>query len=247
MRTVAVLSMLITTVVTVTVGIRLLMVARRTRQAPELLFGIAFVGGGAGQAFAQVGQRALWADSGSLGTLLNTVCFGLVVLGSLALWAVTRRVFRPSGSLAGWLCIAGALVTLAAYGLRIVDGDFVSGSPGTRGHGVHLLARCVLMGWISVEATRHYRMLRRRVTLGLADPMATNQVLMWAISGYATLAAALVIGTWAFVLQQHPLDSLLATSMLIAIVAIVSVGTWCAFFPPDALRRRVEARAAAVA
>lgn len=244
MRTVTVLSMLLTTIVTVTVGVRLLIVARRTKRLPEMLFGIAFVGGGAGQAFAQVGQRVLWNEPGTWSTVMNAACYGLVVVGTLALWVVTRRVFHPGGSWAGWLCILGGTLTVVAFGLRIVDGDFMTGMPGTRGHGLHVVARAVLMAWLSTEAFRHYRMLRRRVALGLADPMATNQVLLWAISALATLGAALIIGFWAFVLRLHPLESSVATSMLVTVVAVVSVGTWCAFFPPDALRRRVEGAAA---
>ena len=42
MRSLVVLSMLITAVVTLTVGVRLLLAARRTRQIPELLYGTAF-------------------------------------------------------------------------------------------------------------------------------------------------------------------------------------------------------------
>ena len=49
MQLFVVISMLITIFVTGVIGVRLLIVARQTRQPPELLFGIAFLGAGTAQ------------------------------------------------------------------------------------------------------------------------------------------------------------------------------------------------------
>jgi hypothetical protein len=50
-------NLLLLTVVTFVVGVRLLLVARRTCRLPELLFGVAFVSGSLGTAGGQLGQR----------------------------------------------------------------------------------------------------------------------------------------------------------------------------------------------
>ncbi|MBW2229632.1 MAG: hypothetical protein JRG92_01615 [Deltaproteobacteria bacterium] len=243
MRSLVVLSMLITTVVTLTVGVRLLLAARRTRQIPELLYGTAFVATAVGQVFPQIGQRLLWSDPGVLATTLNTLFFGIFVLGSLALWNVTSKVFRPGDEWAKWLCWMGCLATLAAYGLRIVDGDFAVSVAPSRGLLAHYAIRILLLGWVCFEAFRWHALLRRRLKLGLADPVATNQILLWGISGVAAVVPALVIVLSLFVLHVHPLEWWPALSAIMLSVFVVSGGMWCAFFPPAWLRTSLEQRA----
>ncbi len=246
-RTLTALSMLFTTVVSVVVGVRLLIVAARTRRKPEMLFGVAFVCGGAGQAFGQIGQRLLWTEAGPLATGMNALCLGMVAMGTVALWQVIRHVFRPEGGVAGGLVAFGCLVTLIAYAVRGFDGEFAFVTAGSRGHAIHEGARLVMMSWMVYESTRHYRMLRRRLRLGLADPLATNQLLLWTCSAYATWMAAGVITWWSFGLRIHPLESSVATAMLVALMLVIGTGMWCAFFPPAALRRHITARAKASA
>jgi len=212
MRSLVVLSMLITTVVTLTVGVRLLLAARRTRQIPELLYGTAFVATAVGQVFPQIGQRLLWSDPGVLATTLNTLFFGI-------------------------------FVSLAAYGLRIVDGDFAVSVAPSRGLLAHYAIRILLLGWVCFEAFRWHALLRRRLKLGLADPVATNQILLWGISGVAAVVPALVIVLSLFVLHVHPLEWWPALSAIMLSVFVVSGGMWCAFFPPAWLRTSLEQRA----
>lgn len=233
--------MLFTTVVSLVVGVRLLVVASRTRRQPELLFGLAFLCGGAGQAFGQIGQRVLWTEAGPLAITMNALCLALVAVGTLALWTVTRRVFRPEGRIPGALFAIGCGFTLVAYAVRGLDGEFAHVTAGSRGHAIHEAARLVMLSWMAFESTRHYRMLRLRLRLGLADPMATNQLLLWVVSGYATWLAAAVIVWWSFGLRIHPLESPVATVLLTVVMLVIGIGMWCAFFPPAALRRRIEA------
>lgn len=240
MRAIALVSMLLTTLVMLAVGVRLLLVARRTRELPELMFGVAFVASGVGQTFGQVGQRAIWSDAGPLAVVMNGLCLGIVAVGSMALWIVTRRVFNPTARWAGALCWGGCALTLLAWLVRGFGGDFVTGEPGSPGHAIHVFARSLLLAWTSLESTRHYRMLRKRLALGLADPMATNQIGLWAVAGYGSLMATLTIGFYSFVVGMHPLDSTGATLGLTALALAISASMWCAFFPPAALRRRIE-------
>lgn len=242
MQALSVLSMLFTTLVSLGVGVRLLFVAVRTRRQPELLFGLAFLCGGAGQAFGQIGQRVLWTEAGLLATSMNAVCLALVAAGTIALWTVTRRVFRPEGRLPGVLFALGCVATLVGFAVRGLDGEFAHVTAGSRGHAIHEAARLVMLSWMAFESTRHYGMLRRRMRLGLADPMASNQLLLWTVSGYATWLAAAVISWWSFGLRIHPLESPVATAILTVLMLVIGVGMWCAFFPPAALRRRIGAR-----
>jgi hypothetical protein len=242
MQSLAGISMLITMIVTVTVGVRLLLVARRTRMLPELLFAITFISSGLGQAFGQLGMRVIWNDPGDLATFLNTLCFGAVVIGNLALWQATWRIYHSGDSIGRWICGLGSAVVIVGYGVRIFDGDFVTATPGSRGFLIHIVARAVLLTWTSYESIRYWRLLQKRLALGLADPIATNQILLWGYSAMATLATTLLIGGSIFALGRHPLEIPSVVLMLTGAVLVISSCMWCAFFPPAWLRERIEAR-----
>lgn len=238
--------MLVTLGVTLVVGGRLLAVARRTRELPELLFGIGFVSGGIGQGFAQLGQRVIWTEPGAFATGMNTLLFGFLLLGTAALYVVIWRVYRP-----GWTT-AGAIFTLAAmpllclsYGLRIAGGDFTGQVAASPGVAVHQALRGFLFGWAAIESLRYHALLRKRRAIGLADPVVTNQILLWGVAAGGMVGLNALVTINLFVLGRSPLADPVSTSLLLVVLAVVSVSMWCAFFPPQALRRRLMARAAA--
>jgi len=246
MQQLAVLSMLFTVAVTLTVGVRLLLVARRTRGLPEVLFGFTFLSTALGQAFGQIGMRLLWPTPGPLATTMNALTFALVTLGTAALGLVVWRVFRPGKGWGAALCAAVCGLTLLAYAIRLWDGDFTDARGQTRGYLLHITAWGILLAWTASEAIHYWSLLRKRLTLGLADPMATNQILLWGISGIFAFGGGGMVGYALFVLHQHPLELFGITAVLMATVVGSSMSMWCAFFPPGWLRRWVE-RGAVVA
>jgi len=246
-QSIAVLSMVFTFAVTLTVGVRLLLVVRRTRGLPEFLFGFTFLSTALGQAFGQAGMRVLWSTPGPLATTMNALTFAFVALGTVALWLVVWRVFRPGKGWGAALCVVGCGLTLLAYAVRLWDGDFAHNGGETRGFLLHVTARGILLAWTSAEAIHYWSLLRKRLALGLADPMATNQILLWGISGIFAFVGTSVVGYAIFVLRQHPLELVGSTAILMAVVVGSSVSMWCAFFPPGWLRRLVERGAVAAA
>ena len=237
------LGMAVVAAVTFAVGIRLLLLARRTRQLPEFAFGSGFLCGAVGSAAGQLGQRLLWSEPGLLTSVMNTLCFGLMIFGTLMIFVVTWRIFRPDFTRAKLACTLGCVVTLVAFGIRIADGDLVTGQMETRGLLLYMTARAVLFVWISAEALHHHAMLRRRLTLGLADPLATNQILLWGVAGLAMLGTQATIATSIFLLHRHPFDLPAATVLITLLCLLLSASMWCAFFPPTALRRLVATHA----
>jgi hypothetical protein len=204
MQASAALSMLITAVVTFAVGVRLLLVARRTRMLPELAFGLGFLTGSLGSASAQLGQRLLWNQPGPLATAMNTGCFALLVFGNAMIYLAIWRIYRPDRTWAALLFATGSGVAVLAYGLRIASGDFATGTLESPGMLIFSINRVVLFLWASFEALRYHALL-----------------------------------------HQHPLDHPVSTALITMLVVISSASMWCAFFPPAALRRRIEARASA--
>jgi hypothetical protein len=242
-QTFAAISMLFIGVVTFVVGVRLLLVARRTRQIPELAFGVAFLGGSLGAALAQIGQRLLWNDAGAPATAMNALCFALMVLSTIALLVATWRIFRPDRAWARGVCIAGSMVACAILPIRLASGDLSSAVIDTPAMLGFFTLRVALFSWTTFEALRHYGLLKRRAALGLADPVVTRQILFWGIAGASTLLISATVAGSTFLIGVHPIEWLPSTIAITLLSMLTSATMWCAFFPPAALRRRIQATA----
>jgi len=213
------------------VGLRLLRLARRTGEWPERLIGSAFLCGsmlGYPTLVASDRLRAVAPDpalalffTGSTGLLVAAVCL-------LAFW---QRVYHPDriaarrtflvGSVFLVVCLFCLMLTHSAGAKAAANPWYL---PGLVGQGVAY----ALNGWAS---TRYWQMLRRRLSLGLVDPIVVNRILLWS-------AAA-----WAITLQY--LYSTIRMAMtgessvtgfgvaLVSSLGLVAAGTMLlAFFPP---------------
>jgi len=236
--------MILISAVTLAVGVRLLLVARRTRKLPELLFGIAFLTGAVGSAGGQVGRRLLWAEPGAFSTVMTGFCFALLLVGSAVLFVSTWRIFRPDRGWAAGGCMLGSLLLAASFVLRLAGGEFATNDMETRGMGLFFATRGAGFAWAAAEALRYQALLRRRLALGLAEPVVANQILLWGVSGVAAVGLSLVISISIFGLHRHPFDVPAVMALLTVFAVVTAVAMWCAFFPPAALRRIIESRAA---
>ena len=236
------IAMLITIVVTTTIGVRLLLVARRNGEPAEAFFGLAFVCGGLGQGLGQLGRRALWPEPSVFATTMNTLLFGLVVVGLASLFYVVWRVFRPDDRRGVVTFGLGIAVLLIGYGIRIGNGDFAAN--GEFGHGMrlYLFARISCFCWITMEAFYYSAQLFKRARLGLADVMPAHQIRMWGVTGIANMALSVLVGWYTLELGRSPLDDFWAVCAILVIVAVTVTSMWIAFFPPAALARWLRGR-----
>jgi len=223
------------------VGLRLLFVWRRTRGVPELLIAIGILGiGSLGLGASTIGS--LLAETGLPGQAPFWFA-GLLgsSLGAGSQYLFSWLVYRPESRYAR----AGALAGLLALGLCLVAGIALyqgAGAAETLATALPrsaLLATCLL--WAGVEALVYWRMMCRRMALGLADPVLCNRFLLW---GVAACSASL--GSWIGVvgqlvlgneIQTHP--GLLLCSSMHGLVAAIAM--WLAFVPPAWYVARVEA------
>ncbi len=237
MQSFAALTLFITLIVTTAVGVRLLSVARRTRQLPEALFGAAFIAAGVSQGMGHLGQQLIWSDAGAAATAFNTFFFGIHVAGTVALWLVVWRVFR-AGATRGIVTFAiGSFGTVVAYGMRIGAGDFVTMAATSTGMQLFLLCRASIFCWAAAEAFYQYGMLRRRARVGLGDPVVANQILLWGIAGVLSMSMSVLIGYYTIHLRLSPLGDPFATALILFLAVGTSVTMWWAFFPPGLMRR----------
>ena len=220
------LGMLAFTAVSLAVGVRLLWLARRTTALPELCIGASFLlAGGIG---------------GVLTTLAGPEHRALYVVGSFAidlglsfLAVFNWRVFRPDSPWAAAACFACIAAFAAAFLGRAVAGSFGAGSV-SGWDWLSVVARMAMYAWGAGESLLHHAAGRRRLRLGLADPLVVNRFLLWAIG---LLAVFLIWVQLAFVMAAgaDPRTTFLGTALL----GFVCAGSlWLAFFPPAAWRRR---------
>lgn len=212
------------------VGARLLLLARRTRQAPELCLGASFVLLGVlGYPLSVVARVG---DVPSIGLL--AAALAAQDAACLFMYAATWRTFRADSGTPGLAICAVAIGFATSVGL-----GFATGAPND-GSGYYLgfSLRAGAFAWPAIESFRHYQRLERRLRIGLGDPIVSDRFRLWAVStGTIVLAfAAFLAGK---LLSENPATNpwVLCSSSVGGIVAGTTM--WLAFFPPARYLRRV--------
>jgi hypothetical protein len=172
------------------VGIRLLRLGQRTREAPERLLGAMFFLTGASYIVysmtALPGFESLWTPLNFAGRV--------IYIGPPILLAVfTRKVFRPADPWAAWLVYGIAVLIIGGIGGSALGGDWEGFSISNRWFWLEWVGYTIPFGWAGSEAFVQYRRARRRVRLGVCDPLVCNRLLLWALFGSVQVCAGLVI------------------------------------------------------
>jgi hypothetical protein len=236
------IGLLVMIVADAVVGLKLLLRARRTGGIPELAFGGAFILLGAVGYPLSVIARKMAAAGGDPDGGLLAAALAAQNLGCLAMAVATWTTFRPDRRWAKRLVWGAA----AAFGLSLLGDSLAAGRPCLRDGGpwywVGFVPRALAFFWAAAEASRYHAMMRRRLPLGLADPVVTDRFRLWAISSAAVAAAFVIFGAARFLVDDVATSPtvLIATS-LVGVVAGATV--LLAFAPPAAYVRHVRSRA----
>ena len=231
--------------VSLAVGVRLLLLARRTRQFPELAIGGALVlMGGIGYPATAISRGAEGLDPGTRAAIAG-FAMSCQAIGITGLAAFTARVFRAGQPLAragAWTLAALALGSVVADGVLSGYQDAVA-NVGAPMRANEALAGVVL-GWATVESFLYYAKLKRRVALGLGSPVVANRIRLWGVAS----GVAMLLNVTSQLAAWHGIDIATSTfgAALIGALGPIAAGTmWLAFFPPASYVRRVEAAAEA--
>jgi hypothetical protein len=232
-------------VASLVVGLRILLLARRTRQLPELVIGLSlFLAGGLGYPMLVVARTAItWPDPVRIALFTVAMLFGLT--GTLCAATFNQQVFRPGAAWARALVVALACTQVGLLLWQALDPGFAAGAFYNHGNGLRLFTAShgVPLAWASFESFRYGAQLARRVRLGLADPVVADRVRLWGIS----MGASLIINLAATVGALMGVDFATSTvgALVIAPLGLVAAASvFLAFLPPQAYLRRVTARAA---
>lgn len=239
--------LLLYTVTSLVVGTRLLARARRSRGWPEFLMGLTYTAA-PGLGYPLVITAVLWPtrEASLTATVVGQI---LVIFGCSAFMIFNAKVFRPS---AGWalslayvgvsVIVAGGCAVILAH---VSTADLaLAVDRGRSGTAAMLTALGAGYAWTAFEGIRYNRMLRKRIALGLAEPIVANRFLLWALAGIVAtlwntvsvyyLLSGANIGT-------HPVP-LLATSLGGLFSAVLQV---LIFMPPARYVRWIESDRAA--
>jgi hypothetical protein len=234
-------------VASLAVGARLLALAARTRQLPELALGSTlFVAGGLGGILyflgtshaSDLGALALWVRG------LGRLCLSV---GALCLWGFTWRVFQPGNRAAtGLFCLAASAIVVGFAG-EALAGGFRGGNFDTVWSGLGFVARGLAYCWAALESLRYFGLMRRRLRIGLADPLLVNRFLLWGIATTAAFGIYLVALINLLVDSTHDLAAGVFSptwALLTAVLGLSSgVCLWLAFLAPASYRRWITSPA----
>lgn len=160
----------------------------------------------------------------------------------------TRRVFRPGRGLPfAYAFVSGAAIWLGWLGY-VLSEDVAQGRFEGEWYWLMTLGMLACNSWVAFEPLRYYAQLRKRVRLGLTEPIVAERMLLWGIGSVAraslVLAGPLASNYLAMLGEAERLSAgsfvLVSTSLL---GLVTSATYWLAFQPPRFYLRWVEARA----
>lgn len=224
-------------------GARLLLLARRTRELPEFVLGMGlFLMGGVATPMAGVARAPLGLSEVTSAVLL--VGHSVIMAAGMAGFAqFTRWVFRPQEGWALLLSLAlpvGMLVSIPA--MLLLDSSILA-HVNNAGPGYMLQQTCVFvtLGWAGFESLRYSAVLKRRLKLGLADPVVFDRVRLWGVAmALATLMSVVTVGGQFVGIDV--LASMGGAAFIGCVGFVAGSAIYLALLPPRAYTRWIHAR-----
>jgi hypothetical protein len=224
------------------VGVRLLLLALRTGELPEFAIGLALlVMGGLGYPAAAVARAPEIAVLPRV--VLAALGMSCMVLGTGGIAVFNWKVFRPGSSFAARFVAALGAGLVGCFAWQAADPGFLAAAQnrGAGLRGLEVLAG-VSLAWAAIESVSYAGKLRKRLALGLADPLLADRMRLWTVAIVAaqTLNAASLVAlafgvdltTWRY-----------GGALIGPIGLVAALSMWLAFLPPARYRRYVAGRA----
>ncbi len=233
-------------VTSLVMGVRLLLLAGRTRELPEFAVGFAlFLMGGLAYPLIVVARFATPLPEG-LRIVLASLALLMNGAGTVAIAVFNWRVFRPGEPWARSVVLGLACALAGSLVLQALTPGLREAALHNRGAGLRVFFFLIglPLAWASWESLRFHSLLVKRMKLGLGDPVVADRMWLWGISILAAFLSNLATSVSSF----FGVDIAVSTfgALLIAPLGLLAAGAmWLAFFPPEAYLARVAARATA--
>ncbi len=232
---------LISALVYLYAGTRLLRLSSQPDEVPERLLGAMFLV--TGTSFLLYNLPII-LDSESLWTPLNFAGRVAYLPAPVLLAVFTCRVFRPESVWATSMAYGSAILLVAGVGGSVWSGDLEGFSIGSRWFWAEWAGYTIPFAWAGVEAFAHHRRALRRFRLGLCDSLACNRLWLWGFFGVIqVLVSVAVIPQYSEYEQESAFsatwDALISAGEIFSLTLI-----WLIFFPPVFYRRWIQSAAA---
>jgi hypothetical protein len=235
----AALSFAATLVAGLTVGGRLLLLARETRRTAELFLGLGvalLVVGGilevAGLELARI--RHDWAYRVEVVALFSHSASASCM--SFAVW----RVFHPDRPWALRLCLIETALLFTSWQAVILPSQHTYVTGFTFWFHLHVASRGAAFAWGAIAAGLHHRRLRRQLAIGLVDPFLCHRFLLWTI-GMGSTAAILATALFTNVTRDELVFANTAALLVVSLLGLIGgPALLFAFVPPAAYVRLVQ-------
>jgi hypothetical protein len=224
---------LVTSLFYLAAGLRLRQLPGRTPETPERLLGVLFFVTGISYVVYWVpAPLALWTPLAFAGRVLYLPAPVLLAL-------FTRRAFRPNSRSAAWLVHATAALLVVGLTGSVLSGDLEGYSVSNPWFWSEWLGDTLPAAWAGGEALHHYAGARRRVRLGLCEPLVCNRFLLWGLFAALWLAANLAVLGQYDAYEREGVFTLSWELLVGALEVGALVPIWLAFFPPLMYQRWV--------
>jgi hypothetical protein len=225
------------------VGVRLLALASRTHQLPELAIGAGLVLL-AGISYPALTAGFMLGESPGLQASVMGLSGVASVLGQTGIAIFNWRVFRPAEHWPALLATGVAAGMTALWLWQALGPGFASFARDQQGPwALQQWCSIVTMGWGGLESIAYYGKLRKRLALGLADPLVTDRLRLWAIAmgaAFSSTGIAALLRAAGFQMTGE------VTGLFVGPLGVASaVAMWLAFLPPQRYVNWVLARAGA--
>jgi len=227
----------------VAVGIYLLQTASRERGGPSFFLGAALLCNGISFGFSEIpfvaNAESLVAPFTYISRIWSAAC-------SVSIAVFAWRVFRSQQRWAVFAVGLDAVVIAVGLAISAHEGDWEGYTPlSYRGFWFEWVGCTAPFVWLSIESIREYWIARRRIPLGLIDPVVCNRYFLIGLySALASLTYVIYIPMY-IVYELHGawsgwLDIALGSVETVSVAAL-----WLSFSAPPFYRRWIGASASA--
>jgi hypothetical protein len=229
------------------VGVRLYLLSRRTGHAPETLIAVSFLLWTLSYVIWDIPYAFVESEE-LVPPIYSYVSLVALALGNVVFAFFIRAAFRGAARWAMWLVAAIALSNLAGVVGMGSTGDWEGTNPlANPWYWLECFGSFAPCVWMGAEGFSQYSKMRRRLKLGLCEPMACNRFLLWGITGttWVVLETIVTVNDIAYALTSYWSEAL---GMAMALFEVLPVAVcWVVFFPPAFYSRWIEGSKSTVA
>jgi hypothetical protein len=216
-------------------GIRLLRLAWRTRELPEFMIGSSFIVAGViGYVMMVAGNPQSGALTPEQSRTVMMFGYGLISVGVCFLYFFIWRTFRPASLWAAALALSSSAVVMFTT-THTIDAE----AAGTLPYYLGTVSRLGGGAWGAAESLQWWARMRKRQSIGLADPIVTNRFFLWGIANIVTF----VIFMSTMAMPRTDAEQTTTSTLLIVISSLTIIAAavqWFAFFPTRSYIRWVR-------